>query len=46
MLTTGMALRKEPQEFIYHCIIIWSRETDQTHIESAGLPGDDATNTQ
>ena len=46
MLTTGMALKKELQEFIYHCIKAWSGETAQTHIEAAGLTGDDATSTK
>ena len=46
MLTTGIALKKEPQEFICHCIKASSGETGQTHIESEGLTGDDATSTE
>ena len=32
MLTTGMALKKELQEFICHCIKAWFGEMDLTHI--------------
>ena len=46
MLITGMALKKEPREFISHCIKVWSVETGQSHFESSGLTGDDATSTK
>ena len=32
-----VVLKKEPQEFICHCIKAWSRETVHTHIEAVGL---------
>ena len=46
MLTTGMALKKEPQEFICQCIKAWSGETVQAYIECTSLIGDDATSTK
>ena len=46
MLTTRMVLKKEHEEFIYHCIKAWSGETGQTHIESAGVTDDDVTSTK
>ena len=36
---TCKALKKEPQEFICHCIKAWSREMGHVHIEAAGLIG-------
>ena len=42
MMTTGMVLKKEPQEFLCYCINAWSGETGQTHIEFVGFKGDDA----
>ena len=45
MLTTGIALKKEPQEFICHCIKAQSGKTGQAHIKSVGLTGNDASNT-
>ena len=46
MLVTGMALKKEPQEFICHCIKAWSGKTHHTHIEVVCHTGDDATRTK
>ena len=46
MLTTGMVLKKDCQEFICHCIKSWSGETGQAHIESVALTFDDATSTK
>ena len=43
MLMTGMSLKKEPQEIIFHCIKAWSGEAAHAHIETWGLTGDDAT---
>ena len=37
MLSMGMAMKKDPQEFIHHCIKAWSGETGQAHIEAVGL---------
>ena len=41
-----MKMKKEPQEFICHCIKAWSGKTGQAHIESVGLIGDGATSTK
>ena len=46
ILTTGMALNKEPQELICQCITALSGETGQTYIKSGGLTVDDATSTK
>ena len=46
MLITGMALKKEYQKLMCHCIKAWSGETGQMNIESVGLTGDDATSTK
>ena len=32
MLMTGMALKKEPEDFMCHCIKFWSGETGYAHI--------------
>ena len=42
MLMTGMALKKQPKEFICYYIKAWSGETGYAHIEAVGLLGDDA----
>ena len=42
ILTTGMVMKKEPHEFICHCIKACSGEMGHAHIEGAGLMGDDA----
>ena len=44
MLITGMVLKKEPQEFICHCIKAWSG--NYTHIEAVGLMDDYANSTK
>ena len=46
MLMTSMALKIKPQEFICHCIVAWSGETDHVQIEMVGVTGDNATNTK
>ena len=46
MLTTGMALKEEPYNFICQCTKAWSVETGQVHIESVGLTGDGGTSTK
>ena len=46
MLLIGMARKKEPQEFICHCIKAWSQETGHTHIEVVGLTGYNVTSTK
>ena len=45
ILMTEMALNKEPQEFMHHCIKAWSGERGCTHIEAAGLTGDNTIST-
>ena len=44
MVKTGMALKKEAQEFMCNCTRAWSGEISHTHIEAVGLTGDDANN--
>ena len=46
MLISGVALKKEPQEFICHCIKAWLGKMGHIHIKSAGLTGDDANSTE
>ena len=46
MLMTDLALKKDLQEFICHCIKAWSGETGHTHIEVVGVTGDNATSTK
>ena len=46
MLTTGMALKKEPQDFICHCIKALSGETGHEHLEVAGLTVDNVARTK
>ena len=43
ILNPGLALNKEPQEFICHCIQAWPGEIGQKHIKSVGVTGDDST---
>ena len=46
MMTSGIALKKEPKEFICNCIKAWSGETGHTHIEAVSLMGDNANTTK
>ena len=46
MLMTGMALKKEPNDSICHCIKAWLGDTSHAHIEATGLTGDDAASTK
>ena len=46
MLMTGIALKKEPQEFICHCIMAWSGEMGHAYIKTAGLTDDNANSTK
>ena len=41
-----MALQKEPQHFICHCIKAWSGETGHAHIKAVDLTGDDVASTK
>ena len=43
---TSMALRKELQEFICHCIRAWSGETGHAHVEAVNRTGADVTSTK
>ena len=43
MLTIDMALKKEPEEFICHCIKAWAGEMGQVHIEAVGLTNGNGT---
>ena len=46
ILMTSIALKKEPQEFICHCIKAWSGKTGHAHIEAVGHTSDNAINTK
>ena len=45
ILTTGMAFKKEPQEFLLSLHKAWSGERGQPQIESMDVTGDDAIST-
>ena len=46
MLMTSIALKKDPQECIFHCTKAWSGELGHAYTEAVGLTGDDATSTK